>query len=225
MKTILSLLIFNLLFIPVVYAASSEGARVLCRLMHLQAQPDNNPPFYAGDDLTHCYIPSEEFSRAVRLTAVEGEILFYKDESSSASPVAVAKIPPSHNEALLLFVPEKEVKEGGPEYRIIVINCSSDSLSKDGSIIFNISPNKMRYLIGEQKGYAHAGKMTSVDRPVERNDFQMSRVAFQTQREGKWTTNYESMLRFPNKKHRLFLAYHDKRTDQPGLRILRFNPE
>jgi len=226
MKTITALFFLNLFILEIAYSATPNYSAVVCRLMHLQPQPDNRPPFYSGieDKITRCDIPFEEFSRSITLTAVDNKILFYQKENQTDPPIAVAKIPQGLKKALLLFVPLKSAEKLA-HFGVIVIDYSAKNLPEDGSIIFNSSPNKMRYLIGEQKGYAHAGQMTSVARPKKRNDFQMSRVSFQTQLKGDWKTSYESMLRFPDKKHRLFLAYHDQRTNQPGLRILRFAPQ
>jgi len=171
-----------------------------------------------------CNIPSEELSRPITLTSVDGTISFYQGVDKTQPPLAIAKIPEGVKKALLLFVPiNSEEKPAG--FGVIVIDCSPKNLPKDGSIILNSSPNKMRYLIGELKGYANAGQITTIAKPKKRNEFQMSAVSFQIQLESGWKTNYESMLRFPDKKHRLFLAYYNQRTNRPSLRILRFNPQ
>lgn len=223
MKPFLSLLFLSLSFTS---AGLADTTPVTCRLMHLQVQPHKNEPLYTGSDdsAIRCDIPSEELSKPIILPSSKGQIIFSKQTGQATNPVAIAKIPNGVKNAILLFLKSNQTEEK-PSYKIIVIDYSTNKAPKNGSFVFNASSNQLRFLIGNQQGYAKSGQVTSVARPKERDAFQMSRVMFQTQSNKTWKTSYESMMRFPERTHRLFVAYKDPRTEQPSLRILRFTPK
>jgi len=221
MKFIYLTFVIHFLLAPLVY---SESTSVVCRLVHLKVPPKAASIMFVGpkDAIVRCEIPYEEISRPVRLECVDGKISFYENEAKAAPPVAVAQVPKGVKRALLLFLSSK--KDGKVNNRVICVDYSGKEMPENGSIVFNASPNNLRFLLGEVKKEVRPGSITSVVRPERRNEFQMARVLFQSQLKKSWKTSYESMLRFPENKHRLFICYNDARTKQPSLRILQFNP-
>lgn len=205
--------------------AGAETTTLQCRLLSLKTQPGSPAALYAGpdDSAIRCELPREEFSQPISLTVTDGRIVFRSEPDVNSQPAAIATVPQGLKGALLLFVPPA-TEDSEHLYRIVVLDDSLRGLPENGSLVFNASPALIRYLMGDQHGTAKPGQISSVTRPQKRDDFQMSGVIFQTQANDRWKTSYESVLRFPENLHRLFVVYRDPVSNQPDLRIVRFTP-
>lgn len=203
--------------------SAPEQPLVNCRLICLQASPGSPTSIFAGpaEAAVRCDLPREELSRPVKLPIMDGKIVFRT--AMDAAPIAIASIPAGKDGGLLLFLPSSDA-ETEPAYKVLVLDDSATGLPTDGSLVFNACPANLRFLIGEQRGTPTPGQITSVKRPQKRNEFQMCGVSFQIQSGESWRTTYESMLRFPENQHRLFVAFIDPMSKLPGLRVLRFSP-
>ena len=205
--------------------AGAETTTLQCRLLSLQTRPSGPAALYAGSGETaiRCDLPREEFTQPLDLTVTDGRIVFRGQPDVNSQPAAIATVPRGLKGALLLFVPPA-AEDSKHLYRIVVLDDSLRGLPENGSLVFNASPAQIRYLMGDQHGMAKPGQISAVTRPQKRDDFQMSGVIFQTQAADRWKTSYESVLRFPENLHRLFVVYRDPISNQPDLRIVRFTP-
>lgn len=206
--------------------AHAEAKTLQCRLLSLQTEPSSgDAALYAGSDkkTMPCELPREEFTQTLELPVTDGRIVFHSSPDGSTHPIAIATIPEGLNGALLLFIPST-IADSKHEYRVVVLDDSSSGLPENGSFVFNNSPAPIRFLMGDQHGTAKPGQISTVTRPQKRDDFQMSGVIFQIQAANYWKTSYESVLRFPENMHRLFVVYRNPISKQPDLRIIRFSP-
>lgn len=96
-------------------------------------------------------------SGAIRVPLIEGKVVFRDPAKLNGKAVAIANIPSSLKNALILFFPG----DGGEEdllYKTVVVDASLDGIPEDGALVMNIFPQAVRVVIGEHRILLPRGK-------------------------------------------------------------------
>jgi len=212
-----SLLLLALLLIAGA-ATAQDGGTLNCRLLNFQRGGGIKSLFVldAEGKPTECRLPSDSLSDPVRLPAEGRRILFRKEPDGE--PVAVAEVPRDVSLALLLFLPSPDPKFA---FKPVVLDGSDRAFPKGGSLVLNTYTKDVRFIMGEHKIQLQPGKSVHLERPEQRNNFNMAGVTFQFETDKGWRAAYESMIRFPEGQRHLFVAFVDPKSKRPRIRAYR----
>jgi len=216
MKKLLLLLAFILPASVRAQEAASVEIRILCferdatgidKLTVIQPnQPKINLKF-----------PESFFSPKTKVPVVEGKIGFYNPANLAGAPIAIATIPAGMKSGIVLFFPAEPGKDN-LVYRTSVLDASMEGIPQDGALVMNLFDKEVRVVIGEHRLVLKPGKSTTVVRPQDRNDYNMTPVVFLTEVNGEWKTASETLVRFPEKLQQLFVSYSDSQSKRLSFR-------
>ncbi len=172
-----------------------------------------------GADIS-CPISENMLSHEVVCNAQADTIAFIS--SADRKPAAVAKVSPTMNHVILIFVPGEKTPNALP-WRVLVIEDSAKNFPDGGLFVANFFNNDIRMRIGDHTGLLHAGGQYGFPMPGGRNAFNMAPIVFQFQQNGQWRTASESMLRFLKGMRYLVFAYVDPASGRPRISTIQDN--
>jgi hypothetical protein len=202
--------------------AQDGASAVTCRFLAFDRSSDGTASLFAagpGEQPVDCPLGTGSLSQPVKLVAPDGKIAFRK-KATDPTPAAVATVPAGLMTAIILFIP----RSGGDGYGTVVIEDSAKGFPADGCVVLNLYQSDVRFVIGEHKVLLPSGKTAALARPVQRDAFNMSAIAFQFQQGKDWRTAAESMIRFAEGQRHLFVTYVDAKAKRPRLKSIRVDP-
>lgn len=205
-----------LLLISALSTPAQEPVKVNCRFLALEGAPPPPPLLNVAKDGTEiaCKIPTNTLSAPVACVAEEGKVSFVTEDGKK--PAASAKVPAGWNNVLMIFVGTG--KAGGAEpWRVFVIEDSPKNFPEGGAFVSNFHAQDIRFAIGENKHQLKPGGSHGFKQPAKRDDFNMAPVIFQFQKNDKWVTASETMLRFIPGVRYLIFAYVDPASSRPRV--------
>ncbi len=189
-------------------ASGQETAtrRVSARILCLQHQQDIKSVRF-GPNSEKLGEPQRlligDYSLPFPVEIAEGEILAFREgDTGSASPVAIAKIPPAAATVTLLFIPGTDTP-----YRIFVIPDGSLEFRADHSRFVNLAPVPVRIRIEDQLVDLPPGKIESLTSLPKRDRFNQANVAMASLIEDEWKVVSQTQWHFVAGNRLLILVY------------------
>lgn len=202
---------------------AQEGLRVIqCRIASYHPVPGGAPLLYSGplDASVELPLTPSIPARSVGVPSNGREIEF-RDQAEGSEIVAVAKLPPNASRVLILFFPDKQ----SGKFQTYVIPDDERSLPAGGCLVLNLCSHDVRFFVGEHRFLLRPGKSAAIPIPKERNDFNMSRVAFHFPQGEAWRRGFESVIKFTGSTRRILVTSNDLRSTRPQFKIFRVSPE
>lgn len=190
-----------------------------CRLLNFERGGNGNNELIVVDQEglpVQCKLPSDSLSKPVKLPVIERKLIFRREIAEP--PVAIATVPSGITEALLVFLPSDDPKF---DYRPVVLDGSKKGFPESGCLVLNIYSEEVRFILGEHKIMLPPGKTAKLERPEQRDNFNMAGVVFQFKTDKGWRAAYETMSRFPEGQRHLYIAYVDPKSKRPKVRSYR----
>lgn len=215
------LLIFIALIMPGVVFAQ-ETLSVTIRAFCFQRDPsgiDRLAVKSPDSSVIEMKFPESFFSPKTKVPVIGGKVVFHNAANQGGAPISVATIPQGVKSVFILFFPVLGEKDK-MVYRTSVIDASHKRVPKDGAMVMNLYSKELRAAIGEHRVLIKPGAATGVARPKQRNDYNMSPVAFFAESVGTWQAMSETLVRFPEENRQLFLAYPDGKTGRLSFRSI-----
>lgn len=208
-----------LLLLPAALHAAEDG-RIACRLLNFQRDGGGVDVLFVVDpasgEAIECKVPRDKLSNPIRLPLADRSLVFRT--APNEAPAAKAAVPKAIREALVLFLPSDDPER---KFQVVVIDGSKKAYPVGGCLVLNLYNENVRFIVGEHKILLPAGKTASVERPEQRNNFNMAAVIFQFRSKGGWRSAYETMSRFPEGQRHLYVTYVDPKSRRPKVRSYR----
>ncbi|MCP5547399.1 MAG: hypothetical protein H7A50_08505 [Akkermansiaceae bacterium] len=198
---------------------AAEQRFVSCRLLNFQRDGGGVSEVFvlsAEGEALKCDVPRDNLSKPVPLPVV-GKALVFRSEADGP-PVSSPKVSENLRDALVLFLPPEKPDAG---FRAVVIDGSEKSFPESGSLVLNLYSEEVRFVLGEHKILLPAGKTATLQRPAERDNFNMAAVMFQFRSKTGWRSAYETKSRFPEGQRHLYVSYVDPKGNRPRIRAYR----
>lgn len=204
-----------LLILPSVHA-DEKSRPVDCRFLWFD--PVTPPPalLHTLEDgaQRRAEIRERTLSPVVRCFTEDNSIRFMTEADRKLA--AIAHVPAGVTDAILVFFPGAATPDS-PRWRVLVIDSADDNFPHGGAFVVNLSNHDIRFMIGEHRVQLRPGTSDGVERPEQRDDFNMAPTLVQFQHDGRWRTANESRARFiPNLRY-LILAYVDPASGRPRI--------
>lgn len=205
-----------ILLYPVVCLAD-EDRPVRCRFLCLEGSHPTEPLLNVASDGkgVSCTLPTSEPSREAVVCFAKGNTIHFV-AGTDRKPAATVTVPPKLQSAILLFISAGDSGKALP-WRVVVIDDSAESIPDGGAFVANFHNQDIRFIIGEKKIMLHPAGSHGFARPEPRDSFNMAPLVFQFQRDEKWITASESLLRFLPGTRYLIFAYLDPASDRPRI--------
>ncbi|WP_367873755.1 hypothetical protein [Luteolibacter sp. Populi] len=196
--------------------AAGPNGKTSCRFLGLEGIEAPPPLLNVSPDGVEvaCTVPIATLSPDTACFA-KGEAMAFV-AASDRKLVATATIPAGVTSAILVFIPAP--KPAQVPWKVLVIDDSAKTLPDAGAFVANLYNQEVRFVLGASKIMLKAGTSHSLPRPEPRDEFNMAPVVFQfQQKQDKWATASESMLRFVPGARYLMFAYVDPASGRPRI--------
>lgn len=212
----------SLLCLTLLLATALESAAqgtLNCRLLNFNRQAEDIDSLFvvnADGKPFECQLPTESLSDPTVLPVVEQSLVFRKDPDGQ--PIATGRVPRGMAKALVILLPSSDPDE---TFQPLILEDSGKSFPADGAMVVNLYAEDIRFIIGEHRKQLKPGQNVGLERPAERNNFNMAAVNFQFKTTKGWRSAYESMIRFPGEQRHLFITIVEPRSKRPRIVTIR----
>ncbi|MEM9080245.1 MAG: hypothetical protein AAGC74_06075 [Verrucomicrobiota bacterium] len=217
------LLLLILVSITPLFAQSDTPTRKIdCRFISISERSDLSSILnIATEDLEiACKVKRLKLDRERTECIAVNDVLTFVT-AGDKKPLAKVRIPPSVDDAILIFVPDPS-KEAKLPYRIFPIDDSDKNFPSAGASVVNFYGSQVRFIIGENKGLLEPFKSTGIKRPEKRDDFNMALVGVQFKNnQGSWQTVRETKVRFIPGLRYLVFTYVDPSSKRPTVKTVK----
>lgn len=214
--------VISLLVCSLIPAQAQDVRQVSCRFLCFGC--GKTPPALVSVSDNGADVPcpvSDNSLSPVTVCAAKADTIAFLS-SADRKPAAVAKVAPTMNRVILVFVPGDKTPDALP-WRVLVIQDSPKNFPDGGLFVANFYNNDIRMRIGDHTGLLHASGQYGFPMPGGRNAFNMAPVVFQFQQGGQWRTASESMLRFLKGMRYLVFTYIDPASGRPRISTIQDN--
>ncbi len=190
-----------------------------CRILNFNRKAEDIDSLFVADaegKTVECELPTESLSDPVGLPVVEQSLVFRKEPEGK--PVAKARVPRGVNRALVILLPSADPDQ---TFRPLILEDSEKAFPPDGAMVVNLYGEDIRFILGEHRKQLKPGQHVGLERPAQRNNFNMAPATFQFKTTKGWRSAYESMIRFPGDQRHLFITILEPRSKRPRIVTIR----